>query len=144
MIQVHNNFFRGPRPKTIEELVLAKIQTVISLQSGFYQAIFDDRYELEQPLDYNIRPFVYPMSDLCVPNEDLVIDVIDKIRNEGRSGRVYVHCKHGVDRTGYITAAYRLYIQDWTFESAVKEMLHLGFHKFPYFYWINSLKRFEH
>jgi protein tyrosine phosphatase (PTP) superfamily phosphohydrolase (DUF442 family) len=35
---------------------------------------------------------------------------------------VLVHCQHGADRTGAMTAAYRIVVQGWSKEEAVREM----------------------
>ncbi len=42
---------------------------------------------------------------------------------------VYVHCDHGVDRTGMVLAAYRIQVDGWTFERAYEEMRSHGFHE---------------
>lgn len=44
---------------------------------------------------------------------------------------VLVHCQHGSDRTGAMTAAYRIVVQGWSKEAAVEEMTSedYGFHK---------------
>lgn len=50
---------------------------------------------------------------------------------------VYVHCLHGVDRTGTMMALYRMEIDRWTTEQAIAEMDHFG----PHAMW-HDLKRF--
>lgn len=40
---------------------------------------------------------------------------------------VFVHCKHGSDRTGCIVAGYRIAIQDWSVEDAIDEFKNGGF-----------------
>ncbi|MBI4555956.1 MAG: dual specificity protein phosphatase family protein [Candidatus Hydrogenedentes bacterium] len=44
---------------------------------------------------------------------------------------VLVHCQHGADRTGALCALYRIVIQGWTKEEALREMTEggFGFHK---------------
>jgi len=44
---------------------------------------------------------------------------------------VLVHCQHGSDRTGAMTAAYRIVVQGWSKEEAVREMSSedFGFHR---------------
>lgn len=41
----------------------------------------------------------------------------------------YLHCLHGQDRTGLVTALYRMRHDGWTKAQAEKEMLDHGFHK---------------
>lgn len=40
---------------------------------------------------------------------------------------MYVHCLHGRERTGFMLAAYRVKVQNWTVDEAYKEMLQQGF-----------------
>ncbi len=40
---------------------------------------------------------------------------------------ILVHCQHGADRTGTICALYRIVVQGWTKEEALKEMTEGGF-----------------
>ncbi len=44
---------------------------------------------------------------------------------------IFIHCAHGSDRTGTMVAAYRVRIQDWPKEDAIKEMVEgsFGFHQ---------------
>jgi protein tyrosine/serine phosphatase len=41
---------------------------------------------------------------------------------------VYVHCLHGVDRTGVAMAVYRMEVEGWAQADAVAEMEHFGPH----------------
>lgn len=40
---------------------------------------------------------------------------------------VLVHCQHGADRTGTMCAIYRIVVQKWTKEEAIREMTEGGF-----------------
>jgi protein tyrosine/serine phosphatase len=40
---------------------------------------------------------------------------------------VFVHCKHGADRTGMMVAFYRIVYQGWTKKQAIREMTAGGF-----------------
>jgi protein tyrosine phosphatase (PTP) superfamily phosphohydrolase (DUF442 family) len=48
---------------------------------------------------------------------------------------VLVHCQHGADRTGTMTALYRIVVQGWSKEDAIREMTRggFGFHEV----WVN-------
>ncbi|MBN2162614.1 MAG: tyrosine-protein phosphatase [Pontiellaceae bacterium] len=54
-----------------------------------------------------------------------------KIVSNPANQPVLVHCKHGADRTGTMCAIYRVAIQGWTKEEAIREMTEggYGFHK---------------
>lgn len=46
---------------------------------------------------------------------------------------VYVHCRHGQDRTGIVVAAYRMKLQGWPLADAEAEMQSFGFNDV----WVN-------
>jgi tyrosine-protein phosphatase SIW14 len=50
---------------------------------------------------------------------------------------LYVHCLHGVDRTGVMMAVYRMEVEGWSNADAVAEMEHFG----PHAIW-RDLQRF--
>jgi protein tyrosine/serine phosphatase len=56
-------------------------------------------------------------------------DVVRFLRLAGDPARrpVFVHCKHGADRTGMMVAFYRIVRQGWTKKQAIREMVHGGF-----------------
>jgi len=49
---------------------------------------------------------------------------------------VYVHCRHGQDRTGIVVAAYRMKLQGWSLADAETEMQAFGFNDV----WVNFKK----
>jgi hypothetical protein len=54
---------------------------------------------------------------------------------------LYVHCKHGQDRTGEVGAEERMVFENWPFWMASNEMIALG-HKWwfpPYIFWRKSI-----
>lgn len=50
-----------------------------------------------------------------------------KIVTSRDGGPVLVHCQHGADRTGTVCAIYRIAVQGWTKEDALREMRQGGF-----------------
>jgi protein-tyrosine phosphatase len=140
MIQVSKNLWRGGRPKDLADLQKAGFKTIIDLESGIYEALHDDKYERQNPADFGLRGVHIPCSDFFPPDYEKVSKFIAWSIT---SKKCYVHCLHGVDRTGYMVACYRMYIEGWSASDAVREMLKLGFHKFPYAIWIPSLWFFD-
>jgi protein tyrosine/serine phosphatase len=56
-----------------------------------------------------------------------VLAALRAIQTAQAHGPVLMHCKHGVDRTGLMAAMYRVVVQDWSKEDALKEMTQGGF-----------------
>ena len=56
-----------------------------------------------------------------------VLTALRAIQSAQARGPVLMHCKHGSDRTGLMSAMYRVVVEDWSKEDALKEMTQGGF-----------------
>lgn len=56
-----------------------------------------------------------------------VLAALRAIQDAEAKGPVLMHCKHGSDRTGLMAAMYRVVVQGWNKEDALKEMTEGGF-----------------
>lgn len=76
-----------------------------------------------------------PMLAWHVDDDDgaQIVHALKLIRAGLTSGKVFVHCTHGADRTGTVMAAWRMVEQHWTAEQALAEMQDGGFHFHPIF-----------
>jgi len=54
-----------------------------------------------------------------------------KIATNPRNQPIFVHCQHGADRTGMMTAVYRIVVQGWSKDDAIREMTQGGFGYHP-------------
>ena len=50
-----------------------------------------------------------------------------RIADDPAKQPVLVHCQHGADRTGVMIAAYRVVVQEWSKEDAIREMQRGGY-----------------
>ena len=55
-----------------------------------------------------------------------VIDVMNMLK-KSENGPFLIHCQHGADRTGLMTAMYRILEQGWSPDDALKELTDGGF-----------------
>jgi protein tyrosine/serine phosphatase len=69
----------------------------------------------------------YPLSGFFSPSKDKV-DSIMQVLNNPYYWPIFIHCKHGQDRTGLIIGLYRVFYQEWTPKEAYQEMIRYGFH----------------
>ncbi|MEI8344988.1 MAG: tyrosine-protein phosphatase [Candidatus Omnitrophota bacterium] len=73
------------------------------------------------------------MTYISVPMDSGQRQPVDKIEGCLRILRdpsrqpVFVHCQQGKDRTGMVIAAYRMQVQNWSFEDALSEMHVYGY-----------------
>lgn len=56
---------------------------------------------------------------------DQVIEALRIIKDA--DGSVLIHCWHGSDRTGLISAMYRMVFQGWSKDAAIDELMHGGY-----------------
>jgi len=78
-----------------------------------------------------------PVNGWSPPTDEQVAQFLFLLRdNPGQ--KVFVHCRFGDDRTSVFIAAYRMAIEKWTPEQALKEMYFFGFNGF----WHPSMKTF--
>jgi|SRR5579863_2530147 len=122
--------FRGGEPKPGGEgwayLKSLGVKTVIKLN---YEAEGSDNEALA--LGLNVLKSEMPPSDfgdfLQTPSLDQIHAAVTAMLNPNNFP-VYVHCSHGQDRTGLVTAMFRVIHDHWTFEDARNEMISNGYH----------------
>jgi protein tyrosine/serine phosphatase len=67
-----------------------------------------------------------PLSPTSAPSEDAVAQFLN-IVTDPVNEPVFVHCEGGHDRTGALTAIYRMTHDGWTAERACREMKRYGY-----------------
>ena len=133
--KVSNLLYRSAQPTTegIEKLSTLEINTVVNLRS-FHS---DSSQIVNTGLGYE----QIKLSRMD-PEEVDIIKFL-KIVTSSKKIPVLVHCQYGADRTGTMCAIYRIAIQGWTKEEAIKEMIEggYGFHEIwdNLILWINKL-----
>jgi protein tyrosine/serine phosphatase len=111
---VTTNLYRCAQP-TADGLRAAEsmgIKTVVSLR-----AFHSDKDEVEST---KLRTRRIYFNTWHAEDEDVVRFL--RIISDTNAGPFLVHCQHGADRTGTMIAIYRMAVQGWTREEAIKEM----------------------
>src|SRR5579863_1679234 len=147
MTPLDSGVWRGPRPVTVKDVYALKeagIKACLSLQSGWYEALRDEVYEEDEMLESRgIRSFHLPLSDWRPPTRE-VLETAKMLMTDVANHPIYVHCLHGVDRTGIVCAYYRVKVHGWAIDRALGEMYTLGFHTMPYRWplgWVWALRK---
>lgn len=119
--EVAPGVFRGPRKGVKEALLCKKVKTIINLQSTWSnQETIDCFYYLCNRIVIAMCPFLPPTKQ--VVESTLAILIIC----EEKYYPVYIHCRKGCDRTGFIIAKYRMKVDGWSRDAAVSEMIAEG------------------
>lgn len=117
--KVSEELYRGAQPTAegMQALQALGIKTIVSFRS-----IHSDRDEIgDLDLAYERILMV-----AVAPSESDVVRFL-KIVTDPERTPVFIHCLHGADRTGVMSAAYRILIQGWAKEAAIQEMTEGGF-----------------
>lgn len=131
--QLDGRLYRSAQPskegmKNLEKLGVRKTINLRAFHSD------SDEVEGTSLLNEELSIFPWKMED-----ED-VIRVL-KIVSDSTNGPYLIHCQHGADRTGMMCAMYRMVIQGWPRDEAIKEMVDggYGFHAI----WKNIIEYLE-
>ena len=132
--------YRGPKPESyvdVQEMAdRYGIRTIINMQSSNTneQVAWSKHAGIFAPIDIKLCPAFPPMQ----AEVELVLDML----NTDAMKPIYLHCRAGVDRTGFMVAAYRMRYQGWSYEKAHQEMLDMG-HNWWLYWWDGYLKKYE-
>jgi protein tyrosine/serine phosphatase len=122
--QVESNFYRSAQPDARGFKTLATkygLRTVVSLRA------FNSDAPLTRGL--NLKLVRFHIHTWHIERED-VVGALRALRGAVKEGPVLLHCQHGADRTGLITALYRILYEGWSKQAASEEMLggKFGYH----------------
>jgi protein tyrosine/serine phosphatase len=117
--RVSDTYYRGAQPSAegMRELERLGVRTVVNLR-----AVNSDRDEIgDAKLAYEHISFKAWHAE----DED-VVRFLRIVTAEERQP-VFVHCQHGADRTGMMTAIYRITVEGWSKDDAIAEMTEGGY-----------------
>ncbi len=123
--EVAPGIFRGSRPETMGDLLQLKqmgIRTIYNLVT----AKDDIRWEREYAAELGIRMVSIPMHPWVVPSDRKINHILEEIQDPANQP-IYLHCRHGKDRTGLIFGIFRVEVQGWDAREAYDEMRDIGF-----------------
>ena len=115
--QLDDKVYRSAQPdkKGFQELERLGIRNVLS---------FRDHHSDDDARGTRLKLFRIKMEAGEI-RDDQVIEALRIIRNA--KGPVLIHCWHGSDRTGLVSAMYRIVFQDWSKDDAIDELTKGGY-----------------
>lgn len=128
LYQVSPQLYRSEQPLKADSAALQQlnIKTVVNLRARNKDAV-----ELAQS---NMKLVHVPINTWSISSEQLA-QALWQIEQAKPQGNVLLHCYHGSDRTGLVTAMYRIIYQNWPIADAQREMKYGGFGFHPV--WVN-------
>ncbi len=113
---------------------LLGITTIVDLRGEDREKILWERKHAES---MGMRFVNIPVSGWDPPTDEQVAQFLSLFRdNPGQ--KIFMHCHFGDDRTGVFTAVYRMAVDKWPADRAIKEMYFFGFNGF----WHPAMKSF--
>ena len=121
--KVSDGLYRGAQPTAegVRELKKLGVKTIINLRST--------KSDGDLLGDTGLACETIPMTAWHAESEDAIKFL--KIVTDKTKTPVFVHCLHGADRTGTMCAVYRVVVQGWSKEEAIREMKEGGFRFHP-------------
>ncbi len=116
--QVSDSLCRGAQPSTdgLRELAKMGVHTIVDLRGEGGRATKEAQTARSLGMEYvNI-----PLDGFQAPTADQVAKVQAIFENPS-SGKVFVHCRRGADRTGTMVAIYRIEHDHWKNQQALDE-----------------------
>lgn len=126
--RINDVLYRGAQPKEpgLAELKKLGISTSVDLRGEGPDKIAWERRQAES---LGMRFVHIPVSGWSPPTDEQVAEFLALFHSNPQQ-KIFVHCRLGEDRTGVFVATYRMALEKWTPEQAMKEMYFFGFNGF--------------
>jgi protein tyrosine phosphatase (PTP) superfamily phosphohydrolase (DUF442 family) len=127
--KVSERLFRGAQPRAggVQRLAELGINTVINLRGASNSTRAEEAEARRVGLNY----FNISLPNWGRPQDGRIRRILDLI-GAPESGRVFVHCKEGLDRTGMVVALHRIMHEQWKTSAALAEAERLGMRKIQF------------
>ncbi|HEY8279760.1 MAG TPA: tyrosine-protein phosphatase [Bdellovibrionota bacterium] len=125
-LPVEEGLYRGGRPgrEGVTYLKNLGIRTIVSLDNNTSEN--EDERRFAESL--GMKVILLPINPMWTINDQTVNSALEAVRNP-QLRPLFLHCKHGEDRTGMLVGLFKAENRGWTAAAAYKEALDLGFHR---------------
>jgi protein tyrosine/serine phosphatase len=120
--QMDDILYRGGQPAESDYKALASfgIKTIIDLRND------EESFARSAAEAAGLKYYNIPMNGVSAPTDADVAQFL-KIVNDPASGKVFMHCKAGIHRTGAMGAVYRISHDGWDYDKTFAEMKNYQF-----------------
>lgn len=136
--------FRGPRPESGADFNLLKglnFRSVLDLEEYPLDLGGNSRAKVAKyAAETGVQVASLPLGLIMPPSFERLDTAVRLLCILPKP--IYVHCYHGVDRTGMVVAAFKSKVLKQPLEKVVDDMLVNGFHFWRYWFWLFKLKAY--
>jgi protein tyrosine phosphatase (PTP) superfamily phosphohydrolase (DUF442 family) len=124
--KINDHFYRGaqPAPAGFAQLKKLGVTTVVDLRLENPRVLAAESRQAEA---LGLHFVHIPVGGFSAPASGQIVQFLSIFRDQPEQ-TVFVHCHYGEDRTGVFVAAYRMGVEHWPAEQALREMEAFGFH----------------
>jgi len=135
-VEVRPGLYRGGHPDGagLDYLKSLGVTRIVNLEiSNLIEAMpWDISEEVSEANARGLTEIRYPMSAFETAAsgsfDQSMRELTALLKTASLADPIYVHCKHGKDRTGLVIGLERVLVESWPPRKAHDEMLQLGFH----------------
>ncbi|MFZ9595512.1 MAG: fused DSP-PTPase phosphatase/NAD kinase-like protein [Bdellovibrionia bacterium] len=136
LFEVEPGLYRGSYPESAEDfkkLESLGIKTILNLQTSFRAIDLEKR----QAQDVGIHVESMPIPSLRSKMTPSKVLMLLNVMKDPELRPLFIHCRHGRDRTGFAIGMYRIHEQKWEATRTYQEMKEFGFRPYitPTLYW---------
>ena len=125
--EVSPTLFRGAQPTQRGLAALAKMGIEIVVDTRGDRSNTEGKEVRRLGMQYVAIPWHCPF-----PHDEVFARFL-KLLHDNPNKKVFVHCRLGDDRTGMMIASYRMAVEGWSADDAMREMQHFGFNREHHF-----------
>ncbi len=116
--------------QTLQKVLRAEDAGTITRVISFLNNRYDIAQERADLARLGVEFISVPVPNSSRPVPIATIEKILKLMREATpQNKIYIHCRHGQDRTGLLAALYKLRVMNANPREVYDEMLRLGFHR---------------
>lgn len=126
--KISEHLYRGAQPQSggLKQLKALGVTTIVDLRN---EDSATHKWEQKQAESLGLHFVSIPVGGFSPPTSDQVALFLSLFAADSKE-TVFVHCHYGEDRTGVFIATYRMGIEKWPAQQALKEMNYFGFRGF--------------
>ena len=130
LYRIEPDLYRSAQPQSVgfRELEALGVRTILDVESPADEGLARGS---------SLKLFHVPMTAFGL-RDDRVLEAL-RIMADPANRPILVHCRQGADRTGAMVALYRVVVQGWSKEDAIREMDDGGYHHSS---WWRNLDRY--